>query len=229
MIEIKFKLFNSKIFKKCYRQKKKVYKYHSPRLIFHNRVGLSRLNIFRYSLTFPALCALLHFKILLSSIIIPASYQTKSSFKSPFLDITCIHSYSMEITEEQRQRAEANRRAALAKRKQLAGGQQDPWKLFKCRKVSPEHKPTFPKPQENKVPLGPIVKPQTPDQLPDKFRVRLEICSEDSFSITPEAIQGFRFPGEAHCLEKLSVCLSNVRIFFFFFFFWCGGLSFVSN
>ncbi|KAM7475665.1 hypothetical protein LguiB_022908 [Lonicera macranthoides] len=116
----------------------------------------------------------------------------------------------MEITEEQRQRAEANRRAALAKRKRLADGQQDPWKLFKCRKVSPEHNPVFPKPQDNKVPLAPIVKPLTPDQLPDKFRVRLEICSKDSFSITPEAIQGFRFPGEAHCLEKLRDCLSNV-------------------
>ncbi|KAL3575186.1 hypothetical protein D5086_023287 [Populus alba] len=53
----------------------------------------------------------------------------------------------MQITEEQRQRAEANRLAALEKRKAYIINQQqqppppppqNPWRLFKCRKLSPK-------------------------------------------------------------------------------------------
>nr|TKS00856.1 DNA annealing helicase and endonuclease ZRANB3 [Populus alba] len=69
----------------------------------------------------------------------------------------------MQITEEQRQRAEANRLAALEKRKAYIINQQqqppppppqNPWRLFKCRKLSP--KPSskavkgFPYPGEEK-------------------------------------------------------------------------------
>ncbi|KAA8542510.1 hypothetical protein F0562_023662 [Nyssa sinensis] len=117
----------------------------------------------------------------------------------------------MEITEEQRERAETNRLVALAKRKALAEAaarRQDAWKLFKCRKVSPEHQPTFPK---FKTPssMDPFPKPQTPP-FPEKFRVRLEICSPDSFSVSPLDVEGFAYPGEAACLEKLNDCLSDV-------------------
>ncbi|XP_059641491.1 uncharacterized protein LOC132283544 [Cornus florida] len=116
----------------------------------------------------------------------------------------------MEITEEQRKRAEANRLAALAKRKAVAESAsattvQDSWKLFKCRKVSLEHNTSFPKPTMPSS-FDPFLQPH----LPEKFRVRLEICSPDSFYVTPEAIQGFTYPGEAACLEKLRDCLSNV-------------------
>ncbi|KAF5796880.1 putative DNA helicase chromatin remodeling SNF2 family [Helianthus annuus] len=57
----------------------------------------------------------------------------------------------------------------------------DSWKLSKCQKPSPE-----------------------------KFMVRLEISSPDSFSVKPFPVDGYKFPGEAACFEKLSVCLPNV-------------------
>ncbi|GMQ10845.1 hypothetical protein CsSME_00053692 [Camellia sinensis var. sinensis] len=118
----------------------------------------------------------------------------------------------MEMTDEQRQRTEANRLAALAKRKALseANTNQHPWKLFKCRKVStfPDStSTTFPRTKHPDL----FPKPQQPiTHLPQKFRVRLEICSPDSFSATPVAVEGFPYPGEVACLEKLSDCLSNV-------------------
>ncbi|EPS62667.1 hypothetical protein M569_12124, partial [Genlisea aurea] len=45
---------------------------------------------------------------------------------------------------------------------------------------------------------------------PEKFIARLEVCSPDSFSVTPVAVEGFVFPGEAACLEKIVGCLSDV-------------------
>ncbi|XAR50004.1 DNA helicase [Bertholletia excelsa] len=119
----------------------------------------------------------------------------------------------MEMTEEQRQRAEANRLAALAKRKALAEAAANPdaWKLFKCRKVSYEGGTSTTVHPLIKCPSAtePFSKPQhTPLQA--KFRARLEICSPDSFSVTLAAVQGFPYPGEAACLEKLSDCLANV-------------------
>lgn len=56
-----------------------------------------------------------------------------------------------------------------------------PWKLAKCQKLSSEN-----------------------------FMVQLEICSPDSFSVKPLRVDGYTFPGEAACFEKLSECLSNV-------------------
>ncbi|KAK4841748.1 hypothetical protein QYF36_009801 [Acer negundo] len=98
----------------------------------------------------------------------------------------------MEMTENQRQRAEANRLAAIAKRKAKQQINQEPWKLFKCRKLCVE-------PTKSHVP-----------PLPDKFRVRLEICSPDSFSVSPLWLKGFVYPGEDECLRRLSLSLSNV-------------------
>ncbi|CAK9166287.1 unnamed protein product [Ilex paraguariensis] len=121
-----------------------------------------------------------------------------------------------EIAEEQRKRAEANRLAALAKRKALSESTSiltnqhpNPWKLFKCRKVSPGHTTPISSKPVNTCSINPPPTLQ-PTILPEKFRVRLEICSPDSFSVTPEAVLGFPCPGEASCLEKLSGCLSNV-------------------
>lgn len=126
-----------------------------------------------------------------------------------------------EITEEQRKRAEAHRLAALAKRKAAqessTSNHQDPWQLFKCRKISPEHtttapsfpRPQFPPQQQQCLPIDRFREPH----FPEKFRVRLEICAPDSFSITPVAVDGFPYPGEAECLRRLSDCLSNVRNF----------------
>ncbi|XP_034673278.1 DNA annealing helicase and endonuclease ZRANB3 isoform X2 [Vitis riparia] len=122
-----------------------------------------------------------------------------------------MHDEFMEITEEQRKRAEANRLAALEKRKAAleSAKQSDPWKLFKCRKVSRESTSAAtaihpPKPQN--ASNDAFLKPH----LTEKFRVRLEICSPDSFSITPKAVHGFAYPGEAECLQRLNDCLANV-------------------
>ncbi|KAJ6888504.1 hypothetical protein NC652_029548 [Populus alba x Populus x berolinensis] len=121
----------------------------------------------------------------------------------------------MQITEEQRQRAEANRLAALEKRKAYIINQQqqpppsppqNPWRLFKCRKLSP--KPSSSKTTTN-PPLFNRVNPDLDTHLPQTFRVRLEICSPDSFSITPEAVKGFPYPGEEKCLNTLKSRLSN--------------------
>ncbi|KAF6171728.1 hypothetical protein GIB67_007249 [Kingdonia uniflora] len=105
----------------------------------------------------------------------------------------------MEITEEQRKRSEANRIAALAKRKATEAIKGDAWKLFKCRKVSSEPDP-----------LQKLAKPS--NSLPERFRVRLEICSPDSFCVTPEPLPGLDslYPGEKECLKKLSSWLSYV-------------------
>ncbi|GFZ03537.1 SNF2 domain-containing protein [Actinidia rufa] len=117
----------------------------------------------------------------------------------------------MEMTEEQRQRAESNRLKALAKRKALAeaatGTNHDVWKLFKCRRISPSTLPVTKHPSDAEP--SPIPQTNTPP-LPEKFRTRLEICSPDSFFVVPEAIKGFPYPGEAPCLDKLGDCLSNV-------------------
>ncbi|GFP84534.1 swi/snf-related matrix-associated actin-dependent regulator of chromatin subfamily a-like protein 1 [Phtheirospermum japonicum] len=116
-----------------------------------------------------------------------------------------------EITEEQRQRAEANRATALAKRKAILSVTEkttlqnnNPWKLFKCQKLSPEATASF---SVTKKPA--IADSSVTSQTPEKFRARLEICSPDSFSITSVPVDGFVFPGEDVCFERLSNCLSN--------------------
>ncbi|XP_043725363.1 DNA annealing helicase and endonuclease ZRANB3 isoform X2 [Telopea speciosissima] len=113
-----------------------------------------------------------------------------------------------EMTEEQRKRAEANRLAALAKRRQAAGNKrEDPeaWRLFKCRKILPE--PSLL--QKPVIVSCEVPKPQL--FLPSKiFRVRLEICSPDSFSATPEPLPDSPYPGDAECLQRLNDCLSFV-------------------
>ncbi|XP_042463394.1 DNA annealing helicase and endonuclease ZRANB3-like isoform X2 [Zingiber officinale] len=99
----------------------------------------------------------------------------------------------MEVTEEQRRRAEANRLAALEKRKRAAElADSRPWKLSRC--------PSIPCPKP--------VEPRAPPVSP--FRVVLEICSADEFSAAPEPIQGSWFPGEAECLRIIENCVLSV-------------------
>ncbi|KAJ4960943.1 hypothetical protein NE237_020853 [Protea cynaroides] len=114
-----------------------------------------------------------------------------------------------EITEEQRKRAEANRLAALAKRRQTAvNKREDPetWRFSKCPKILPEPN-LLQKPQNVSCKAPP--KPQI-SLPPSRFRVRLEICSPDSFSATPEPFLGSPYPGNAECLQKLNDSLSFV-------------------
>lgn len=127
----------------------------------------------------------------------------------------------MEFTEEQRKRAEANRLAALAKRKAIleSSNQQqhyhnDHWKLFKCPKVSRELSPTTTDISfSNQLPKIDLKNPNSDTHLPESFQVRLEICSPDSFSVTPLALRGSAYSGEEECLRRLSDCLSNVSGF----------------
>ncbi|KAJ4791573.1 chromatin remodeling factor18 [Rhynchospora pubera] len=105
----------------------------------------------------------------------------------------------MEITEEQRRRAEANRLAALEKRKRAAESaqQQDAWRLSKCPKIPPPAPP-----------------PQNPPPPPAPgFRVVLEICSPDEFSVSPEPLDGSPFQGEAECFRIIENCLLPVVSF----------------
>ncbi|XP_076954030.1 uncharacterized protein LOC143628281 [Bidens hawaiensis] len=60
------------------------------------------------------------------------------------------------------------------------GHHEEPWNLTKCQK--PTH----------------------------KFIVRLEISSPDSFSVKPLPVDGYSFPGEADCFQKLTHCLPIV-------------------
>ncbi|XP_054821419.1 uncharacterized protein LOC129320183 isoform X2 [Prosopis cineraria] len=115
----------------------------------------------------------------------------------------------MVLTEEQKKRAEANRLAAIERRKAVleARGQKDPWQLFKCRKISSE---PIAKPTPSVQPQSVSVEPVSPASLPHKFLVRLEICSPDSFSATPLPLRGSPYPGEEWCLRRLSGHLTNV-------------------
>ncbi|KAK7291135.1 hypothetical protein RIF29_06044 [Crotalaria pallida] len=102
----------------------------------------------------------------------------------------------MEITDEQRKRAEANRLAAIAKRKSLSEShqqQQGPWHLFKCQKHPPN-----------------LIPHQNPSPPPYKFIARLEICSPDTFSATPLPLSRFPFPGLDNCFAILNHTLSQV-------------------
>ncbi|KAK7301498.1 hypothetical protein RJT34_12363 [Clitoria ternatea] len=106
----------------------------------------------------------------------------------------------MEITEEQRKRAEANRAAAIAKRKAIESKAQqaqqpdNPWHLFKCQKLSHPSKPLSP----------------PPNPQPHKFIASLEISSPDSFSITPLPLPPSPFPGHHTSLSTLTSILSHV-------------------
>ncbi|KAI9117591.1 hypothetical protein K1719_011757 [Acacia pycnantha] len=116
----------------------------------------------------------------------------------------------MVLTEEQRKQAEANRLAAIERRKAVleARGEKGPWQLFKCRKISSESipKPTPTVHQSQSVSVDTV----SAAPLPHKFLVRLEICSLDSFSATPLPLRGSPYPGEEWCLQRLSDHLSNV-------------------
>ncbi|XP_058070254.1 uncharacterized protein LOC131219229 isoform X2 [Magnolia sinica] len=111
----------------------------------------------------------------------------------------------MEITEEQRKRAETNRLAALAKLNRpsaKASANQDVWRLFRCRKISDRLSEAIPV-----VPLEPK------NLASDMFLIILEICAPDAFSIMPEPLEGFAYPGEIECLQKIGACLSSVGLF----------------
>ncbi|PKA50690.1 SWI/SNF-related matrix-associated actin-dependent regulator of chromatin subfamily A-like protein 1 [Apostasia shenzhenica] len=107
----------------------------------------------------------------------------------------------MEITEDQRRRAEANRLAALEKRKRAAErSEEESWSLVKCGKVlcHTTSSSSLPAPEKNPA-LPP--RPNEPPRAAERFRVVLEICSPDEFAVSPVPLPGFAFPGTAQCFQ----------------------------
>lgn len=142
----------------------------------------------------------------------------------------------MQITEEQRRRSEANRLAALEKRKRLAeaaaaaepatafpasGAPTFPaydtaaaeWRLAKCPRIAP------PAPQPPFAPLPPRPSPPpppppTPPQPPVGFQVVLEVCGPDEFLVAVGPVEGRAYPGEAECLGAVQDCLAAASVRF---------------
>ncbi|KAG8496693.1 hypothetical protein CXB51_007940 [Gossypium anomalum] len=120
----------------------------------------------------------------------------------------------MKLTEEERKQAEANRLAAIAKRKALLQSssanihcqenQSHYWRLAKCPKLANDNAQIPKRPQDSKS------MPVSTTQLSKKFQARLEICSPDTFSITPETLKGCLYPGDEECLRRLGDVLSEV-------------------
>ncbi|MED6194350.1 hypothetical protein PIB30_027738 [Stylosanthes scabra] len=95
----------------------------------------------------------------------------------------------MPLTEQQRQQIEANRQAALAKRKAFLESQQQQQQhqlIFKCQKLN-NNPNSFHTSKQALIP---------------KFLARLEICSPDSFSVTP-------IPSDKHTFSALNTILSD--------------------
>lgn len=116
----------------------------------------------------------------------------------------------MEDSEEQMRRDEANRLEFGGKRKPSFDSsehpqQQQDFMLAKCRKLNGDNNVCIQEGYRNYE-----SKPVFSISVPEKFRVRLEICSPDSFSVTPVQLQGFRCPEEQDCLRQLREILSEV-------------------
>ncbi|CAA6657426.1 unnamed protein product [Spirodela intermedia] len=99
----------------------------------------------------------------------------------------------MEITEEQRRRAEANRLAALDKRRRFEGAalSYGEWKLTKCQALS-----------------NPVL--DASDTPPLDQPANVPPAKRDRFSVP---VSGFPFPGEAECLKSIGTGLSSVPAF----------------
>ncbi|ERM99888.1 DNA annealing helicase and endonuclease ZRANB3 isoform X1 [Amborella trichopoda] len=105
----------------------------------------------------------------------------------------------MELTDEQRKRAEANRLAALAKKRQRENP--NSWQLFKCRKVSRSSSESEKAAEnENKI----------TEKACEGFRVNIEICSSDGFSMAIERVPGFFYYRETEFQQRVEPCLSSV-------------------
>ncbi|KAK8306222.1 hypothetical protein V6Z12_D03G113400 [Gossypium hirsutum] len=119
----------------------------------------------------------------------------------------------MRLTEGERKQAETNRLAAIAKRKALLQSssadihcqenQSHYWRLAKCPKLANDNAQIPKRPQDSKS------MPVSSTQLSKKFQARLEICSPDSFSITPKTLKGCLYPGDEECLRRLGDVLSD--------------------
>ncbi|RCV13837.1 hypothetical protein SETIT_2G378100v2 [Setaria italica] len=147
----------------------------------------------------------------------------------------------MQITEEQRRRAEANRLAALEKRKRIAeaaAAAATASTSYATTAFPAAGTPTFPAydtaassaewrlakcpriappaPQHRSAPLpprpSPPQPPPTPPQPPVGFKVVLEVCSPDEFLVAVEPAEGKAYPGEADCLGAVQDSLAAASV-----------------
>uniref|UniRef100_A0A0E0EE17 SNF2 N-terminal domain-containing protein n=1 Tax=Oryza meridionalis TaxID=40149 RepID=A0A0E0EE17_9ORYZ len=120
----------------------------------------------------------------------------------------------MGITDEQRRRIEANRLAALERRKRFAEAAAADasvgWRLAKCSRFAPPPQPTLPPPPPRTLPPPP---PPPQPQPPVGFKVVLEVCGPEDFSVAVGPAEGFAYPGEAECLRAVQDCISSAAPF----------------
>ncbi|GKU88872.1 hypothetical protein SLEP1_g3086 [Rubroshorea leprosula] len=121
----------------------------------------------------------------------------------------------MTLTEEQRKQAEANRLAAIEKLKRKALSESTSsgilyqqnyhqWRLSKYPRLENDRTHFTTIPQDSSF------NPVSTTHSQGKFRVWLEICSPDSFSVRPDVLEGFPYPGDEECFRRLNDVLSNV-------------------
>ncbi|GJN32970.1 hypothetical protein PR202_gb21522 [Eleusine coracana subsp. coracana] len=142
----------------------------------------------------------------------------------------------MEITEEQRRQIEANRLAALEKRRkrlaEASAAAAAEWRLAKCPRIDAAGGTgAFPAPcttatewtlskcqriaPHPRPPLHPLpLPPPTPPRPPVGFQVVLEVCSPDEFSVAVGPVEGATYPGEAECLGTVQDCLASASVCF---------------
>ncbi|KAK3125590.1 hypothetical protein QOZ80_7BG0607030 [Eleusine coracana subsp. coracana] len=140
----------------------------------------------------------------------------------------------MEITEEQRRQIEANRLAALEKRRkrlaEASAAAAAEWRLAKCPRIDAAGGTgAFPAPcttatewtlskcqriaPHPRPPLHPLpLPPPTPPRPPVGFQVVLEVCSPDEFSVAVGPVEGATYPGEAECLGTVQDCLASASV-----------------
>ncbi|ONK78079.1 uncharacterized protein A4U43_C02F14090 [Asparagus officinalis] len=121
----------------------------------------------------------------------------------------------MEITEEHCQRAEANRLATLEKHKRATErSNDDPWRLFRYHKIP---SPTLSSSKEDPDPINNSNPPHPPPPaVAVRFLIVIEICSPTEFSVTPQPLNGFTFPGGLECFRELKhVSLRSLPTFAF--------------
>lgn len=108
--------------------------------------------------------------------------------------------WSMDL--EQSNRADVSTLTTLTKRKPLTAS----WRVLKCSKLSDSKTHLQKRPQDSSS------NPVSYTHSQDRFRVCLEICSPDSFSVRPDHLQGFPYPGDEECFRILTDILADVNL-----------------
>ncbi|ONK78625.1 uncharacterized protein A4U43_C02F20770 [Asparagus officinalis] len=77
----------------------------------------------------------------------------------------------------------------------------DPWRLFRCRNIP---SPTLSSSKEDPDPINNSNPPhRPPPAVAVRFLIVTEICSPTEFSVTPQPLNDFTFPGGLECFREL--------------------------